>query len=570
MQRWPWNLEFSSDSILARFRNVGSLANYLEGQQGVLLYTGADEIYVQLPDTIRRLNLSPEHLRPYATGEDIRDWWSKTNLHCIFPYECEKKALLFPPSDATFAFLMSFKRHLSERIAFGRTPDERGLQWYEYSIVVWPKLKATRFLAYPNVATHAHFIYASPKVIFKEKAPVLIFSKSTTSSGLHLLTGLLNSCMALFWLKQICFNKGAGEDEERDRFEFVGGKVQQLPVPDAIADTLCGKHNELANRLTTLSQACWERGRQMPALAMKKLFERPGEAYHDWNSSLAGYIPSDPRLGRPFQTAEDLKAAFVSDCVIRSNLRAEMIALQEEMDWLVYEAYGLLKKAECRMSNDALPEPLAREQRPFILWQQAGGDFEKAVALIPSDWSDTRRALWRTRLEAIRDNEHIRRIEQPVYKRRWDEQWKVGNRWQCGEIAYKAEFADAFDWWLSEKAEWWLEKKAEGGPADLNAWTAALWKDSQVQAAWSSLVSLGTGYPQFGQYFKALVREQTVPADIPWAVPWEQLEKKRKVPAAVKRIRGKLNVPRERFRVTAAGTYIWAGIKYARRIDRSS
>lgn len=29
----------------------------------------------------------------------------------------------------------------------------------------------------------------------------------------------------------------------------------------------------------------------------------------------------------------------------------------------------------------------------------------------------------------IRDNEHIRRIEQPVYKRRWDEQWKVSNRW---------------------------------------------------------------------------------------------------------------------------------------------
>ena len=37
----------------------------------------------------------------------------------------------------------------------------------------------------------------------------------------------------------------------------------------------------------------------------------------------------------------------------------------------------------------------------------------------------------------------IRRIEQPVYKRRWDEQWKVGNRWQSGQPAYDAEFIEA-------------------------------------------------------------------------------------------------------------------------------
>jgi hypothetical protein len=49
--------------------------------------------------------------------------------------------------------------------------------------------------------------------------------------------------------------------------------------------------------------------------------------------------------------------------------------------------------------------------------------------------------------------------------------------------------------------------------------------------------------------------------DIPAAVPSDELEKKRKIPAAVKRIRGKLNVPRERFRVTSSGGYVWAGVK---------
>ena len=105
------------------------------------------------------------------------------------------------------------------------------------------------------------------------------------------------------------------------------------------------------------------------------------------------------------------------------------------------------------------PLPLDQAQRPFRLWAQAEGDFAKAVSLIPTGWPEWRRTLWEARLAAIRDNEHVRRIEQPVYKRRWDEQWKVRNQWRCGPVAYAAEFVDAFEWWLREKAEWWLEHK---------------------------------------------------------------------------------------------------------------
>lgn len=166
-------------------------------------------------------------------------------------------------------------------------------------------------------------------------------------------------------------------------------------------------------------------------------------------------------------------------------------------------------------------------------------------------------------MEAIRDSEHIRRIEQPVYKRRWDEQWKMGNRWQCGPVAYDAEFVDAFYWWLSEKAEWWLEKKKGGGPVSLGEWVGVLWLDSRVQAAWEvvkeSLVRLKRS-ADFERYFSKLVKEQSVPDNIPFAVPWDELEKSQKIPATVKRIRGKLNVPRERFRINDSGQYLWAGV----------
>lgn len=49
------------------------------------------------------------------------------------------------------------------------------------------------------------------------------------------------------------------------------------------------------------------------------------------------------------------------------------------------------------------------------------------------------------------------------------------------------------------------------------------------------------------------MKEQTVPAGIPFGVPYDQL--KQPVSAQVKKIRGKLNVPRERFHLIKEGLY---------------
>jgi hypothetical protein len=238
---------------------------------------------------------------------------------------------------------------------------------------------------------------------------------------------------------------------------------------------------------------------------------------------------------------------------------------------------------------------LNQAERPFRLWQRVEGDYAKAVALIPASWPAERRALWEARLGAIRDNEHIRRIEQPVYKRRWDEQWKVGNQWRSGPVAYAAEFVDAFEWWLSERAEWWLEHKKNGGPVELDDWAAALWKDSRVQAAWpvaaenyalleheKAMAKAETNgeivptppagrsaelFPKsvdFLKTFKRIIDDETVPEDIPFAVPYDDLEKKLKknIPQKVKSIRGKLNVPRERFHLRDRSAYLWAGLQF--------
>jgi hypothetical protein len=181
-------------------------------------------------------------------------------------------------------------------------------------------------------------------------------------------------------------------------------------------------------------------------------------------------------------------------------------------------------------------------------------------------------------------------VRQRVGKRRWDEQWKVGNEWRCGEIAYAAEFVDAFEWWLKEKAEWWLEHKKQGSLVELDEWTQALWKDDRIQAAWPVAAAQYafleyekarekaekegdpaparpkpvTDCPSFGRRFKEAVEEETVPEGFPFGLDYDELKKKTKkeVPAKLKKVRGKLNVPRERFHSVGQGQYKWAGLQF--------
>ena len=132
--------------------------------------------------------------------------------------------------------------------------------------------------------------------------------------------------------------------------ETVG--YSRLPLPGqerAAHDPLVG----LAERLTALSRACWERGRQLPVLALAKVFKKEGEAYHVWNAALPGHVPPAPEFAPPFASTKHLGDRLKAAIARREQLRAEMIALQEEMDWLVHAACGLVAPdAPCGGSAD--------------------------------------------------------------------------------------------------------------------------------------------------------------------------------------------------------------------------
>jgi hypothetical protein len=112
------------------------------------------------------------------------------------------------------------------------------------------------------------------------------------------------------------------------------------------------------------------------------------------------------------------------------SLLFQMIAIQEELDWHVYHLYGLLDES-LTIPIDQVP-PVRLGERAFeILMARAveSGELEtewfarhhaKRHATIPEHWPEPYRALVQRRLNVIARDRDIALIEQPEYKRRWN------------------------------------------------------------------------------------------------------------------------------------------------------
>ena len=94
---------------------------------------------------------------------------------------------------------------------------------------------------------------------------------------------------------------------------------------------------------------------------------REGKLASVLNCRLCPFIP------KPFQGCDALETSLQTLVRTRDSSRNQMIALQEEMDWLIYAAYGLLSEDHSAARATLEPEPLEREQRPFEMWAKAEG-----------------------------------------------------------------------------------------------------------------------------------------------------------------------------------------------------
>lgn len=385
----PWSLSGGgADAVTSAIENHSPkpMSKIIELPVGRGIRAGADEAFMRPAGRIIRSLANRTALRPLLTGDSLRDWSSQYGDVIWYPYADSL-------GDSGLGDeLWSWRRVLAERRTFQGTMQEAGLRWWDYHQHTRSAYSTPLSIAFAFVATHNHFVLDRGGKIFNRHSPVIKLPEGATEDDHLRLLGVLNSSTACFWLKQVSQNKGnggigggIGDEGWEPRYEFTGTKLQEFPLPSAYPLELGRAIDGLAQRLAGVSPMA-------VAASGAPTRERLGEAHVEWDS-----------------------------------VRAQMIAMQEELDWEVYKLYGLL---DDDLTTADVPE-LALGERAFeivLARKMAAGEAETQwfarhgstpITELPPLWSAEYRALVERRIAVIESDRNIALIERPECKRRW-------------------------------------------------------------------------------------------------------------------------------------------------------
>lgn len=439
---------------------------------------------------------------PLVEGDIVRDWGLSPVTEVIFPYGPQIQ--LVPESDLG-TVLWPLRTQLANRNDFGgRTYHDVGRAWWCYHQIPVDRNRIPLTITFAEVATHNHFVLDRGGKVFKQTAPVIKLPAGASEDDHLGLLGLLNSATACFWFQQVCHNKGgpgggSTKDEKwHDFYQHAGTRVQEFPLPEL-------RPLELACQLDTLAR---ERETHFPAALTARF---------------------------PLSRAELDTHRAQADALF-----ARMVALQDELDWWSYRAYGLLEEDLCLPGD---PPGIALGERAFeivLARRIAAGEVETKwferhgstpITEVPADWPADYRALVERRIALIESHPWIGLLERPECKRRWNQPG-----WQELEQA-------ALRGWLLDRLEtpaWWPEPALQR-IGDLAA-------RAERDADFMAVAALYTGQPAFD--LAALLRDlldgESVPAlkvlrykpaglrkRADWEHTWDQQRREDAIDAAV-------------------------------------
>ncbi|MFI7446463.1 BREX-2 system adenine-specific DNA-methyltransferase PglX [Nonomuraea sp. NPDC049714] len=561
----PWILKDGGLEMAEQLsKHAVSSIKAVATEVGIASVTGEDDLYL-LPRNGSATRHGLEGSTPMISGDIVRDHQSTVALDAVWIYDSGFKLLPLTQLPATARYLTPYRTSISRRRRFGTPMLERGLAWYEWQELYAAKLRTPLTIAFAEVATHNHFVLDRGGKVFNRTAPVIKLREGASEKEHLRLLGLLNSSTAALWLKLNCHDKGIrGEgggftSGEWERFyQFNGSNIERYPLP--------------AEYPTELSEALEKLAQQFAATAP--------------SSMVAIQTPTAAGL-------RDSSAQWKS-------LRAQMITLQEELDWQVYSLYNLFPE-DLRAPEDDLPK-LALGERAFEIvlarrvakgeapdeWFRRHGS--TPIKEIPAHWAESYKQVVQKRIDAIESSRAIGMVERPEYKRRWaTEGWDV-----LQEKALRSWLLDRI-----EAREHWYDENGQPAILTLGRLVDALSRDEDF-------VSVATIYAprrELSTVVSDLVAEEHVPflaalrykptglkkrAD--WEEVWDLQRKedaapdepaKRKIRDSIPvppkygqadfqrtsywRARGKLDVPKERFisygqvNTQTPDLYGWAG-----------
>jgi hypothetical protein len=566
LRRHPWVLAGGgARAVLQSFKARGSTLGAV-ATTGVFGMTNADDCYSVDAGVFRRHQVELKSTRPILSGDSPRDWSAAPEAFCVFPYDDEGMLIDIGTQPALGRYLWPFREHLYGRATFsGGTYRSDGLPWWKWHQVAADKVRAKKKISYGEVATHNHYVVVERGVACKQSAPLVVLGTDASADDYSALTGHLNSSLVGFWGRQNFFQKGGDQAGDGARMsatpwqrhlQMAGNLLQQLPVPDLAL---------LRERLLSLV---------VPA----------EETVQAWATHAAEKVVATTLAERPSLAA--LRDARTRSLAERARLRGILVSLQEEMDWRVYGIFGL--PTVTAPSVDAVRVPTEPCHRPFEvrLAREVDSDisasewFRVHKRTAPTDVGGPLVDLYRQRLRLLDDPERgrqLRLLETPETKRRWSPPDDA-----------KA-FREAVRTWLLERIEAVFREQPTPELRTARQLALGLGRDVAVQAAYelltedsgADLVRLVSDLVDAeGVPFLAGLRyaETGMEKRAAWEETWrlQRLEDEGKLEPELKRLglkgipvpdkyankdflrhswglRGKLDVPKERFVTVAAG-----------------
>jgi len=479
---------------------VGKMASVI----GVFGITGADEVMLASECDFQRGRVENQAVQPLVSGDLVRDWAVDKTEAVLFPYA---RGSLRPLGDlpGLSRWLWTSRTNLGNRATFNKkTYFTEGRAWWAWHQVVLERLEPPKTITWGEVATHNNFVLERRGKVFKQTAPVIKLKADSTDSDHFGLLGVFNSSLGCFYLKQVCHDKGGGgiggglaTERWEHFFAFNGTKLAAFPIPDRQPSQL----PTLLDNTSTAQQA-----------------QSPSAALANWSAS----------------ETVDLRTRLTHSRDEWHRLRRRMIAMQEELDWQIYESFKLIDPAD-RVSlpegeaMDAIPpEGIQLGERAFeivLARRMAAGEvqttwFERhgstPITEVPAHWPAAYRELVERRIQRIADDPNIRLIEQPEYKRRWntepwDEQFQTAaQQWLLARLetyAFDSERMDGSDATVAQRQSWaaGLEPKVFS--------LAQLAAVAETDAALKEVMEAWTGTPAFDLHrqLKGLLEGASVP-----------------------------------------------------------
>jgi hypothetical protein len=389
----PWSIGGGGASELKEYLDTTSDITVadLSKSIGFGCILGEDEAFVPSRTWLKAHPEQLKNTRVSVVGDDVRDWQAKPSEVVIFPYDPEIRLL---PESAVARPLWRLRSVLYGRRDFSRRSYlECGRPYWEYHQIPVDRNRTALSITFAEVATHNHFVFDRGGKVFNRTAPVITLSANASEDDHYALLGLLNSSTACFWIKQVCQTKGSsgvGRGVYDEKWEFFysmnGTNLSRFPV---VTFEALNPASMLAETVHNLFQSF----RELATM----------------NEDSLSRVDYDER-------------------------QEKLIALQEELDWSVYAAYGVADPAMHVMS----PPRISLGERAFeivMARKVAAGELETTwferhgstpITQLPEHWPEHYRKLVERRIALIETDRNTGLIERPEYKRRWNiEPWEA-------------------------------------------------------------------------------------------------------------------------------------------------